>query len=186
MIASNPVRLTSLAIVALVAIVGVRVIVGGFTFGGDPLGTRPTGSEERGVRTTGAVAYVLDGDTVQVDLREGRTVRVRLLGISSPEIPHPGEPGECYGHAATRHLKKLLPIGTRVTMVSDPTQDDADAYGRWLRYVQASGRDMGAVQIRSGAASARTSSTPVARHSSYTELEAAARGHGAGMWSACR
>lgn len=35
MIASKPVRLLSLAIVALVVIVGVRGIVGGFAFGGD-------------------------------------------------------------------------------------------------------------------------------------------------------
>ena len=31
--------------------------------------------------------------------------------------------------------------------MSDPTQDDVDTYGRWLRYVQASGRDIGAIQI---------------------------------------
>jgi micrococcal nuclease len=83
MIASKPVRLLSLAIVALVVIVGIRGIVGGFAFGGDLLDTRSAGSDtgERGQRTAGVVAYVLDGDTVQVDLRDGRDVRVRLLGI---------------------------------------------------------------------------------------------------------
>jgi len=140
-----------------------------------------------GERTPGVVAYVLDGDTVQVTTGDGRDVRVRFLGFSAPEIPHPGKPGEeCYGSRSTRHLKQLLPAGTHVTLVSDPTQDDVDTYGRWLRYVQASGRDIGAAQIRSGSAAARDSSTPVSRHSTYTQLEDQARERSAGMWSACR
>ncbi|WP_083768027.1 MULTISPECIES: thermonuclease family protein [unclassified Nocardioides] len=105
--------------------------------------------------------------------------------MSAPEIPHPGKPGECYGYPSTRHLKQRLPAGTHVTLVSDPTQDDVDTYGRWLRYVQASGRDIGAAQIRAGAAAARESSTPVSRHSTYTQLEDEARGLSAGMWTAC-
>lgn len=188
MIASKPVRILALAIVALVVLVGIRVVVGGFAFGGDLLDTRPAGSDsrERGQRTAGVVAYVLDGDTVQVDLRDGRDVRVRFLGISAPEIPHPGKPGECYGEAATRHLEQLLPAGTQVTLVSDPTQDDVDTYGRWLRYVQASGRDIGAAQIRSGSAEARDSSTLVSRHAKYAQLEGLARDADRGLWSACR
>lgn len=188
MIASKPVRLLSLAIVALVVIAGVRGIVGGFSFGGDLLDTRPSGSDAgaAGKRTAGVVAYVLDGDTVQVTTRDGREVRVRFLGISAPEIPDPGKPGECYGYPSTWHLKQLLPAGTHVTLVSDPTQDDVDTYGRWLRYVQASGRDIGAAQVRSGSAAARDSSIPVSRHSTYTQLEDEARDQAAGMWSACR
>lgn len=184
MIASESVRLLALAIVALVVIAGIRAIVGGFAFGGDLLDT-PTGSNTTGERTAGQVAYVLDGDTVEVTTLDGREVRVRFLGISAPEIPHPGKPGECYGHAATLHLKQLLPAGTRVILVADPTQDDVDDYDRWLRYVQVSGRDIGAAQIRVGAAAARDSSTPVSRHASYVQLEASARGRGAGMWSTC-
>lgn len=186
MIASRPIRLLSLAIVAAVVVVGVRGIVGGFAAGGDLLDTPTTSSGARGERTAGVVAYVLDGDTVQVTTDDGRDVRVRLLGISAPEIPHPGKPGECYGQAATRHLERLLPAGTHVTLVSDPTQDDVDTYGRWLRYVQVSGRDIGAAQIRAGAAGARDSSTPVRRRDSYAQLEAAARNRQAGMWSTCR
>jgi micrococcal nuclease len=188
MIATTPVRLLSLAIVALVVIVGVRGIVGGFAFGGNMLDAspRPHSAAADSEHTPGVVAYVLDGDTVQVTIGDGRDVRVRVLGISAPEIPHPGKPGECYGNPSTRHLKQLLPAGTHVTLVSDPSQDDVDTYGRWLRYVQASGRDIGAAQIRAGAAAARDSSTPVSRHSNYAQLEDQARGRPAGMWSTCR
>ena len=186
MITSKTVRLISLAIVALVVVVGIRGIVGGFAPVGDRLDTRPAGaSGERGEGRAGAVVYVLDGDTVQVDLRGGHAVRVRLLGITAPEIPHPGKPGECYGQAATRHLEQLLPVGTRVTLVSDPSQDNIDAYGRWLRYVQAPGGDVGAAQIRSGAAAARDNSTPVSRHATYVQIQGNARAVDRGMWSVC-
>ena len=188
MIASTPVRLLSLAITALVVIVGVRGIVGGFALGGDTLASSPGAhsSAAAGERTAGVVGYVLDGDTVQVTTGDGREVRVRLLGISAPEIPHPGKPGECYGHLSARHLKQLLPAGTHVALVSDRTQDHVDTYGRWLRYVQASGRDVGAAQIRSGSAAARDGSAPVARYATYTQLEDKARERTVGMWSACR
>jgi len=188
MIASTPVRLLSLAIVALVVVVGVRGIVGGFALGGDILDASPEShsSAAAGERTPGIVAYVLDGDTVQVTTGDGRDVSVRFLGISAPEIPHLGKPGECYGSRSTRHLKQLLPAGTHVTLVSDPTQDDVDTYGRSLRYVQASGRDIGAAQVRAGSAAARDSSAPVSRHSTYSQLEDQARGRSAGMWAACR
>lgn len=97
MIASKPVRLLSLAIVALVVLVGVRGIVGGIWSSGDLFEGAGAGSVAAGKRTPGVVAYVLDGDTVKVTTPNGRDVRVRLLGISAPEIPHPGKPGECYG-----------------------------------------------------------------------------------------
>jgi len=197
MIASVPVRLLSLAVVALVLVAGIRGILGGLALGGDLLAGPGLNSRHDTAaaagggarfaveRTPGSVAYVLDGDTVQVTTRAGRSVRVRFLGISAPEIPHPGKPGECYGYPATRNLKQLLPVGTDVTLVSDPTQDDTDVYGRSLRYVQAGGRDIGAAQIRAGAAAARDSSDPVSRHARYVRIEAQARARDLGMWSAC-
>jgi micrococcal nuclease len=196
MIASIPVRLLSVAVVALVLVIGIRGILGGVALGGDLLADpghnsrHDTAAAGGGARlavegTPGSVAYVLDGDTVQVTTRAGRTVRVRFLGISAPEIPHPGKPGECYGYPATQNLKQLLPVGTHVMLVSDPTQDNTDVYGRALRYVQADGRDIGAAQIRAGAAAARASSNPVSRHARYVQIEAQARDRDLGMWSAC-
>ena len=66
--------------------------------------------------------------------------------------------------------------------MSDPTQDDVDSYARWLRYVEAGGRDIGRAQIRPGAAAARDSSDPVSRHAAYLQVEDQARERGAGMW----
>lgn len=182
MIANRWVRLVALVIVAFVLLVGVRMVVGGFGgAGGGPDGTASSG----GTRTAGVVSYIFDGDTIGVGLRDGREIRVRVLGISAPEIPHPGKAGECYGQEATRHLERLLPLRTPVRLVSDPSQDDVDTYGRWLRYVQADGRDIGAAQIKAGSAAARESSDPVARYATYAALEDQARQRHAGMWSAC-
>jgi micrococcal nuclease len=185
MIVSKPVRLLSLAIVALVVLAGVRSIVGGIGSSGDLFGGASTDPVAAGKRTPGVVAYVLDGDTVKIATPNGRDVRVRLLGIGAPEIPQPGKPGECFGFPSRRHLEQLLPAGTQVTLVSDPTQDDVDTYGRWLRYVEAGGRDIGRALIRSGAAAARDSSDPVSRHAAYVQIEDQAREGRAGMWTAC-
>lgn len=181
MIRARPLGVVGVAIGALVVLVGVAGIDGPRT-GGGVLQTSPdaTGTDE----STGVVAYVLDGDTVQVTTAAGEA-RVRLLGISAPEIARHGEPGECYGQPATRHLEQLLPAGTEVRLVSDPTQDQVDRYGRWLRYVETPSRDVGRAQVRSGSAIARDSSTPVTRIEDYERAEAAARQRGAGMWTAC-
>jgi micrococcal nuclease len=186
-IASIPVRLAALVIVALVGLGGVRAIIGGLAVDGDLLNTQTSdlGSTDSGRRTGGVVNYVLDGDTIQVTTRDGRELLVRILGISAPEIPHPGKSGECYGKASKQNLMKLLPADTRVTLMSDPTQDDVDTYGRALRYVWASGHDIGATQIQSGAAAARDSTNRFSRHSIYVQLEDQARTQGAGMWTAC-
>lgn len=188
MIASGPVRLLSLAIVALAVLVGMRGIVGGIGLDAGGVLEHSNGSESSsdGERTTAVVEFVVDGDTVEVTTRAGKKVRVRFLGISAPEIPQPGKPGECYGYPSARHLKQLLPAGTQVTLVGDPTQGDVDTYGRWLRYVEADRRDVGRAQIRAGAAAARDSSDPVSRHRAYQMVEGQARGRGAGMWSSCR
>jgi micrococcal nuclease len=49
-------------------------------------------------------------------------------------------------------------------LLNDRGQDEVDVYGRWLRYVERDGRDVGRAQVLAGAAPARESSSPVARH----------------------
>src|SRR5688572_12864346 len=61
------------------------------------------------------VARVVDGDTIVVD--DDR--RVRLTGIDTPETVDPRQPVQCFGEAASRETKRLLPAGTRVVLVAD-------------------------------------------------------------------
>lgn len=200
MMTSRPVRVVALAIIAFVVAVGARGVIEGLG-AGSSAGLDPSALEQgEASRTVAIVERVLDGDTVVVRLDDaesagraggsaghvdGGLVQVRVLGINAPEIPHPGKPGECYGHASTRHLEQLLPADTHVTLISDPGQDDVDVYDRWLRYLEVDGRDIGLAQIRAGAAAARDSSAPVARHADYEHVEQQARGLNEGMWSAC-
>ena len=68
---------------------------------------------------TAIVERVVDGDTVIVnDEVTGAQSRVRLLGINAPEKPTTKKPGNCGGEQASQWLTALLPVGTRVRLLS--------------------------------------------------------------------
>lgn len=83
--------------------------------------------------TVWTVTKVVDGDTIDATVAE-ETVRVRLLGINTPESVDPRRPVECFGKEASSFAKELL-LGETVRLEADPTQDDRDRYGRLLRHV---------------------------------------------------
>ena len=73
------------------------------------------------VATTATVLKVVDGDTVDiVDDVRGR-LRIRLLGIDTPETKKPGYTVGCWGPQATEFAKSTL-LGQRVAFVTDPSQ----------------------------------------------------------------
>jgi micrococcal nuclease len=87
----------------------------------------------------GTVSAVVDGDTIKVVVR-GFETPVRLVGIDTPETRDPRKPVQCYGPQAAAMTKRLLPVGSRVIVRSDPTQATRDRYARFLGYVFAAGR----------------------------------------------
>jgi endonuclease YncB( thermonuclease family) len=77
----------------------------------------------------------------------------------------------------------MLPRGTRVLLVSDPTQDLADRYGRLLRYVMKNGADVNKQLVKRGYASVYVyDNTPFQRTGAYRAAAAYARSHQAGLW----
>lgn len=102
-------------------------------------------ADPRPDRPSGRVAAVIDGDTVVVALADGRTERVRLLGIDAPEM-HPSEKLERdvrrsgisrremrrRGAAARRALAALV-HGRLVALERDVAE--RDRYGRLLAWV---------------------------------------------------
>ncbi len=92
--------------------------------------------QERGqaVVLRGTVTTVVDGDTIRFRSR-GFETTARLIGIDTPETRRPGYPVQCGGPAASAEAKRLLPRGTAIRVVSDPTQDVRDRYNRFLGYV---------------------------------------------------
>ena len=76
------------------------------------------------------VVRVVDGDTIIV----GNGIKVRLIGVDTPETVHPSKPVERYGKEASRFTDNLLK-GEKVYLVSDPGGDKIDKYGRTLAHV---------------------------------------------------
>lgn len=83
---------------------------------------------------TGTVTRVVDGDTVDVRV-DAKVERIRIIGLDTPETVDPRKAVQCFGREASAHAKELLPLGTVVTLESDPTQDTRDRYGRMLAFV---------------------------------------------------
>ena len=133
-------------------------------------------------RETGNVTRVVDGDTLDVRLRSGAVVSVRMLGIDTPER------GRCGSAEATDNLRRLAPVGSTVDLVSDRTQAVKDRYGRLLRYVARRGgfKDLSYRQAYNGYTRRYVfGGTPVARDRQYVQAIASARGNARGLWGAC-
>lgn len=79
------------------------------------------------------VERVVDGDTFVVR-QNGRTEKVRLIGVDTPETVDPRRPVQCFGKEASDYAKHLL-TGKLVKLYRDQLGDDRDKYDRLLRYV---------------------------------------------------
>lgn len=139
------------------------------------------------------ITAVTDGDTIKVRTSTGRQLRVRLVGIDTPETVKPGTPVECGGRQATAAMQKLSfmrvrgrRLGRRVTLTTDPSQDAVDAYGRLLAYVKTdAGKVLQTEQLRRGWAAVYVFERPFERVDQFRAVEQAARDQGLGVWSAC-
>lgn len=77
------------------------------------------------------VTKVVDGDTVHVDIG-GRTEKVRLIGVDTPETVHPDRPEEPFGREARAFARAELD-GQKVWLELDVRE--RCKYGRLLAYV---------------------------------------------------
>ncbi len=128
------------------------------------------------------VARVVDGDTIDVD-SDGEHARIRILGINTPETVDPRKPVQCFGPEASHEAKQLL-TGKTVTLKADPTQDDRDKYGRFLRYVtMEDGADFGKFMISEGYAYEYTFHTANQHQAQYRAAQKAAKLAKRGLWS---
>jgi endonuclease YncB( thermonuclease family) len=91
---------------------------------------------------TYVVARSIDGDTIELANGDG----VRIVGIDTPER------GECGYDEAAANMDGMV-TGKRVRLTM--SDEDADRYGRLLRYVNLGSRDVGLAQIEAGLAIAR-------------------------------
>lgn len=79
------------------------------------------------------VSEVYDGDTVAVQM-DGRTEKVRMIGVDTPETHKPNSPVECGGPEASDFTIKQL-SGAEVRLEADKINQNRDRYDRLLRYI---------------------------------------------------
>jgi micrococcal nuclease len=80
--------------------------------------------------TNAVVVRVIDGDTADVRQDDRGRLRIRILGINAPETHRKGWSVGCYGPESAAWATSFLPVGQRVSVTGDPTQDATDRYGR--------------------------------------------------------
>ncbi|MGQ9547393.1 MAG: thermonuclease family protein [Roseiflexus sp.] len=128
------------------------------------------------------VTNVADGDTIEVSLN-GRTERVRLIGVDTPETSHPSRPVECFGREASAFTRELL-RGQTVLLEDDPTQDNRDRFNRLLRFVWfPDGRLANYEIIAQGYGFEYTFRRPYRYQAEFKAAERAARDAQIGLWS---
>jgi micrococcal nuclease len=130
------------------------------------------------------VRRVIDGDTITIT-RDGAEVRVRLIGIDTPETKKPNTPVECFGKEASARTEALLPAGTPIRLVYDV--DTLDTYGRDLAYVyrRGDGLFVNLSLVTDGFAALDTFPPNVAHVGELTRAADDARQQHRGLWQAC-
>ncbi|MFH0892470.1 MAG: thermonuclease family protein [Candidatus Falkowbacteria bacterium] len=128
------------------------------------------------------VVKVVDGDTIDVNI-DGKTERIRFIGLNTPETVDPRKPVECFGKEASIRAGELL-SGQEVRLKTDPTQGDRDKYDRLLRYVYLKdGTDIALKLISDGYGYEYAYDLPYKNQDQYNKAEADARENERGLWA---
>lgn len=160
------------------------VLLAGCTVGN---GSAPAPADDAALNPPGnveqaAVVDVIDGDTVDV-LLNGEEVRLRLIGMDTPETVHPSRPVECFGREASEQARELLDSKT-VQLEVDESQSRRDRFGRQLRYIWLpDGRLFNLEMIRQGYAFEYTYNVPYKYQAEFQQAQETAREEQRGLWS---
>ncbi|MBI4497367.1 MAG: thermonuclease family protein [Chloroflexi bacterium] len=145
------------------------------SFGALALGGCARGAPDAAAGTV-TVVRVIDGDTIEVlDPQRGR-VRVRYIGVDTPEI---SGPAECFGPEAHARNRALVE-GKQVRLERDTS--DTDRYGRWLRYVFVGETFVNGALVQGGYAAAVCYPPDLKRQETLEALEREARAEQRGLW----
>ena len=131
--------------------------------------------------TKATVNYVHDGDTLFIDTPRDANLKVRLLGVDTPEV---GDNLECYGDEARDYLRGLLREGSTVYVVADVSP--LDQYGRSLLFVYTADGVLANYELVSqGYAEAVFIGDNRLLEDEFEAAEDAAQGSGLGIWGQC-
>ena len=132
------------------------------------------------------VTDVVDGDTFWSERDDGGgSVKIRMIGIDTPEVAHEGSDAECYGNEAWARTREGL-LDKLVVLTFDA--ECLDVYDRTLAYVFRDSTEDGFWErqlAKNGFAEVLTI-PPNDTYSGQFESDVdSARRDGIGMWSAC-
>ena len=128
------------------------------------------------------VVNVVDGDTVDVII-DGIKVRLRLIGVDTPETVHPSKPVECFGKEASAFTKSTL-LNQMVRLEADDSQGNLDKYDRLLRYIfLEDGANFNEILIAEGYAFEYTYNLPYKYQEAFMEAEKQAELNQKGLWA---
>jgi len=130
---------------------------------------------------TTRVERVVDGDTIVVRV-DGRTERVRYIGVDTPESVKPGVPVQCFAKAAAAANRRLV-LGRKVRLEYDA--EARDRYGRLLAYVWRGDVLVNAELVRLGYGKPLEIAPNLAHAMELRRLASAARRAHLGLWSRC-
>ena len=131
---------------------------------------------------TFTVVKVVDGDTIDIDVPDGKYkhTRIRLWGIDTPETKNPKTPVMYFGPEAADFAKELA-LGKQVTVYLEEHRTRG-YYGRLLAYVQLPDRRfLNEVLVAGGFAYADLRFKHSFSHK-YEQLETNARRQKKGLW----
>jgi micrococcal nuclease len=147
------------------------------------------GSSEPEGPITARVTHVVDGDTIDVELPDGREETVRYIGIDTPETVKPDAPVECGGEKAHAVNERL--VGGR-TVILRFDAEVRDVYDRLLAYVYVpaagpEGRPLfvNAELVRRGLARTLTIEPNDSFAAQFARLASGAGAAGRGLWGSC-
>lgn len=121
------------------------------------------------------VVRVIDGDTIEIE----NGLKVRYIGIDTPETKDPHEPVGCYGHEAYLKNQELV-ANKQVTLEKDVSE--TDRYGRLLRYVYVDGIMVNEQLVKEGFAKAVSYPPDIKHQDLFSNAERLAQYKKAGLW----
>ncbi len=124
---------------------------------------------------------IVDGDTIIV--KDGRKrIRVRMIGIDTPESKKEGTKIQPHAIEASDKLKKYLKSEKQVCLLFDEKGDKYDKYARRLSYVfTKDGKDLNAEMLKVGLAKGYFYFS-FARKSEFRKYEKLAKKQKLGIW----
>lgn len=125
------------------------------------------------------VTNVVDGDTLDVKIN-GKTERIRLLLVDTPETKHPNKPVQPFGPEASEFTTTTL-LGKQVGLEKDVSE--RDRYGRILAYVWIDGNMHNEALIEKGLARVAVFPPDTKYVDEFRAKQREAQESGIGIWS---